>query len=131
MNIFKKTMVLVHFRRDHATTIQRRVRGMRADGESMGRETVEAPLATTPQKIALEVEAVFCLVQEAAISCGVHSEVHPVVPVAVPLPGLVTKKKAEQHRVEQNEDTITAAGPPHHCESLGQRCQSDYPRAED
>ena len=29
MNIFKKTMVLVHFRRDHATTIQRRARGMR------------------------------------------------------------------------------------------------------
>merc|ERR1719482_248560 len=29
MNIFKKTMVLVHFRRDNATTIQRRARGMR------------------------------------------------------------------------------------------------------
>ena len=97
----------------------------------MGRETVEAPLAATPQKIILEVGALFNVVQEAAIGCRVHSEVYSVVPVAVPLPELVKKKKEEQHRVEQDAHTITAAGPPHHHESLGQRRQSDYPRAED
>ena len=82
----------------------------------MGREAVEAPLAETSQKIILEVGALLPVVQEAAISFGVHSTVHSVVPVAVPLPELVEKKKAEQHRVEQDAHTITAAGPPHHHE---------------
>ena len=47
----------------------------------------------------------------------------------MPLPELVKKKEEEQHRVEQDAHTITAAGPPHHHAGLGQRCQSDYPRA--
>ena len=45
------------------------------------------------------------------------------------LPELVKKKKEEQHRVEQDAHKVAAAGPPHHRESLGQRCQSDYSRA--
>ena len=46
----------------------------------------------------------------------------------MPLPELVEKKKEEQHRVEQDEDTIAATGPPHHCESVGSRREGDYPR---
>ena len=64
----------------------------------MGRKIIEAPLAATSQKIALEVGAVLPVVQEAAISCGVYATVHPVVLVAVPLPELVKKKEEEQHR---------------------------------
>ena len=95
----------------------------------MGREIVEAPLAATSQKIILEVGPLLPVVQEAAISFGVYATVHSVVLVAVPLPELVKKKEAEQHRVEQDAHTIAAAGPPHHHAGLGQRCQSDYPRA--
>ena len=56
----------------------------------MGRETVEAPLAATPQKIILEVGPLLPVVQETEASCGVYATVHSVVPVAVPLPELVT-----------------------------------------
>ena len=42
---------------------------------------------------------------------------------------LVKKKKAEQYRVEQDEDKVTEEGPPHHHESLGSRREGNYPRA--
>ena len=68
------------------------------------------------------------MVQEAAIGCGVYAEVYSFVFIEVSLPGLVKKKKEEQHRVEQDAHKVAEAGPPHHCESVGSRREGDYPR---